>query len=124
MVYLAQGKLPWQGLKAENKKQRYEMICETKMTTKGATLCGGMPHEYVLLMDYIKKLPFDTRPNYEMLRGMFREAMHRQGIVDDGKFDWMDLKSPQPEPEKEEGEGEEGLLDWLAGDDQEEAENA
>ena len=34
LVYLGKGRLPWQGIKATNKKQRYERICEVKMRTR------------------------------------------------------------------------------------------
>lgn len=33
LMYFLRGKLPWQGLKATNKRQKYEIITETKMST-------------------------------------------------------------------------------------------
>ena len=59
IAYLHRGTLPWQGLRAPTKKQRYEMICETKMTTRSAELLRGLPHEYQLTMDYIKVRSID-----------------------------------------------------------------
>lgn len=39
MMYFNRGSLPWQGLKAANKKQKYEKISERKMTTVVESLC-------------------------------------------------------------------------------------
>ncbi len=36
LIYLGKGRLPWQGIKATNKKQRYERICEVKMRTRSS----------------------------------------------------------------------------------------
>jgi hypothetical protein len=37
------GSLPWQGLKAATKKQKYERISEKKMSTPIEVLCKGFP---------------------------------------------------------------------------------
>ena len=43
MMYFNLGNLPWQGLKAANKKQKYERISEKKMSTPVEVLCRGYP---------------------------------------------------------------------------------
>ena len=43
MMYFLRGNLPWQGLKAANKKQKYERISEKKMATSVEELCRGFP---------------------------------------------------------------------------------
>ena len=88
-MYLAKGRLPWQGVNASNKRQRYERICEIKLTTKSSDLCSGLPVEYQLYIDYVRKLAFEERPNYELLSGMFQEVMEAKGMANDGVFDWM-----------------------------------
>ena len=40
-VALPRGSLPWQGLKAATKKQKYEKISEKKMSTPVEVLCPG-----------------------------------------------------------------------------------
>ena len=42
-MYFLRGSLPWQGLKAANKRQKYERISEKKMNTPIETLCNGHP---------------------------------------------------------------------------------
>merc|ERR1712032_1777289 len=39
LVYFLRGELPWQGMKAATKKQKYENISERKMATPIETLC-------------------------------------------------------------------------------------
>ena len=43
MVYLLKGYLPWQGIKANNKQEKYHKIMEKKMTTPVEILCKGLP---------------------------------------------------------------------------------
>ena len=45
MMYFNLGSLPWQGLKAATKKQKYEKISEKKLSTPIETLCNGFPCE-------------------------------------------------------------------------------
>lgn len=46
MMYFNLGSLPWQGLKAANKKQKYERISEKKMSTPVEVLCRGYPSKW------------------------------------------------------------------------------
>jgi casein kinase 1 alpha len=39
LMYFNRGSLPWQGLKAATKKQKYEKISEKKMSTPVEILC-------------------------------------------------------------------------------------
>lgn len=45
MMYFNLGSLPWQGLKAATKKQKYDKISEKKLSTSIETLCKGFPCE-------------------------------------------------------------------------------
>ena len=47
LMYFLRGSLPWQGLKAATKKQKYEKISEKKMSTPIEVLCKGFPPEFV-----------------------------------------------------------------------------
>ena len=44
-MYFNLGSLPWQGLKAATKRQKYERISEKKMSTPIEILCKGYPCE-------------------------------------------------------------------------------
>ena len=43
IMYFLRGSLPWQGLTAKNKNEKYKKIMETKMSTSAETLCKGYP---------------------------------------------------------------------------------
>ena len=45
-MYFLRGMLPWQGLKANTKKEKYERIKEKKLTTSIEVLCKGYPVEF------------------------------------------------------------------------------
>lgn len=42
-MYFLRGSLPWQGLKADNLKERYQKIGDTKRATPVEVLCEGFP---------------------------------------------------------------------------------
>jgi len=42
-LYFLRGSLPWQGLKADTLKERYQKIGETKRNTSIEELCGAFP---------------------------------------------------------------------------------
>lgn len=46
LMYFNRGSLPWQGLKAATKRQKYERISEKKMSSPIDELCKGYPGEY------------------------------------------------------------------------------
>lgn len=49
LMYFNLGSLPWQGLKAATKRQKYERISEKKMSTPIEVLCKGYPCRLSLL---------------------------------------------------------------------------
>jgi hypothetical protein len=44
--YFLRGSLPWQGLNAKNKNEKYRKIMETKMSTPIETLCKNQPSKF------------------------------------------------------------------------------
>jgi len=49
-LYFLRGSLPWQGLKADTLKERYQKIGETKRTTSVDELCGSFPGKRFLIL--------------------------------------------------------------------------
>ncbi|XP_046990226.1 casein kinase I isoform X1 [Schistocerca americana] len=92
LMYFNRGSLPWQGLKAANKRQKYERISEKKMSTSIDELCKGYPAEFHAYLNYCRSLRFEERPDYSYLRQLFRTLFHRQGFTYDYVFDWNMLK--------------------------------
>ena len=46
LIYFLNGTLPWQGLRAKTKAQKYEKISEKKLSTSVEELCKGAPGNY------------------------------------------------------------------------------
>ncbi|XP_045482497.1 casein kinase I isoform X1 [Harmonia axyridis] len=95
-MYFLRGSLPWQGLKANTLKERYQKIGDTKRSTTVEQLCEGHPEEMATYLRYVRRLDFFETPDYEYLRGLFQNLMSRKGYVDDGEFDWSDKTTSTP----------------------------
>ncbi|XP_036106947.1 casein kinase I isoform X1 [Molossus molossus] len=104
LMYFNLGSLPWQGLKAATKRQKYERISEKKMSTPIEVLCKGYPSEFSTYLNFCRSLRFDDKPDYSYLRQLFRNLFHRQGFSYDYVFDWNMLKFVS-HPEAEAGVG-------------------
>lgn len=77
-MYFIRGSLPWQGLKANTKKQKYEKIMEKKMNTPIEVLCKGYPAEFRAYFEYCRALRFDDKPDYAYLKRLFKELFFRR----------------------------------------------
>ncbi|XP_074040784.1 casein kinase I isoform X3 [Leptinotarsa decemlineata] len=87
-MYFLRGSLPWQGLKADTLKERYQRIGETKRTTPIEVLCEGYPEEWGIYLKYVRNLEFTETPDYDYLRKLFKDLFIKKGFNDDGIFDW------------------------------------
>ncbi|KAL1535684.1 Casein kinase 1-like protein 10 [Salvia divinorum] len=95
LMYFLRGSLPWQGLKAGTKKQKYDRISEKKMLTTMEVLCKSYPSEFLSYFHYCRSLRFEDKPDYSYLKRLFRDLFIREGYQFDYVFDWTILKYPQ-----------------------------
>ncbi|KAH9762460.1 Casein kinase 1-like protein 3 [Citrus sinensis] len=95
LLYFLRGSLPWQGLKAATKKQKYDKICEKKLSTPIEVLCKSHPVEFASYIHYCHSLTFDQRPDYGFLKRLFRDLFSREGYEFDYIFDWTIIKFQQ-----------------------------
>jgi len=95
LMYFLRGSLPWQGLKATTKKQKYQRILERKQATHPDQLCRGFPPEFRDYFAHCQSLGFEDRPDYRYLKRIFRDLFERQSFEDDGVFDWDIIKRQQ-----------------------------
>eukprot|EP01061_Rhynchopus_euleeides_P024689 TRINITY_DN397_c0_g1_i6.p1 TRINITY_DN397_c0_g1~~TRINITY_DN397_c0_g1_i6.p1 ORF type:complete len:343 (+),score=125.62 TRINITY_DN397_c0_g1_i6:78-1031(+) len=92
LMYFLRGSLPWQGLKAQTKKQKYDRISEKKMSTPVETLCKGFPGEFATYLNYTRSLRFEDKPDYQYLRKLLRDLFIKEGYMMDYVFDWTTAK--------------------------------
>lgn len=90
LLYLFKGTLPWMTIQGcPNPKLLQHNTCYMKKMIRSAELCRGMPREVTEYFRYVRRLPFDSRPDYDFLQDLLRIAMQRMGMVNDGSFDWI-----------------------------------
>lgn len=95
-MYFLRGSLPWQGLKADTLKERYQKIGDTKRATPIEVLCDGHPEEMATYLRYVRRLDFFETPDYEYLRKLFQDLYERRGFANDGEFDWTGKSMSTP----------------------------
>jgi len=100
LMYFNRGSLPWQGLKAKDKKEKYQKIADTKASTPVELLCKNFPKEFVTYLNHCRGLKFEDKPEYSMLRGLFRNLFFREGYAADYRFDWTALNESKKNHKK------------------------
>ncbi|XP_042551201.1 casein kinase I-like isoform X1 [Dipodomys spectabilis] len=98
LMYFNRTSLPWQGLKATTKKQKYEKISEKKMSTPVEVLCKGFPVEFAMYLNYCRGLRFEEAPDYMYLRQLFRILFRTLNLQYDYSFDWTMMKQKAAQP--------------------------
>jgi casein kinase 1/casein kinase 1 epsilon len=91
LLYFLRGSLPWQNMRANNKKDKYERIMEKKLSTPIDYLCKGLPSEFVTFLSYCRNLRFEDKPDYTYIRNLFKDLFVKSGYEMDYQFDWTSL---------------------------------
>ena len=92
IMYFIRGSLPWQGLKINNKEDRYKKICEKKRDTSAKDLCSGFPSEFENFVSYTRNLQFTEVPDYNYLRNLLKNVIKKSGFTIDFYYDWFSQK--------------------------------
>uniref|UniRef100_A0A8D3CMM7 non-specific serine/threonine protein kinase n=1 Tax=Scophthalmus maximus TaxID=52904 RepID=A0A8D3CMM7_SCOMX len=95
-MYFLRGSLPWQGLKADTLKERYQKIGDTKRDTPIEVLCESFPEEMATYLRYVRRLDFFEKPDYDYLRKLFTDLFDRNGYIFDYQYDWTGKPLPTP----------------------------
>jgi casein kinase 1 len=88
LIYLLKGSLPWQGMKGDTKKEKYQNITNKKVSTSVDLLCNELPPEFANYIRYCQSLRFEERPDYGLLRRNFKELFERMNWNVDFAYDW------------------------------------
>ena len=106
LIYFAKGKLPWQGVKTKNKKEKHKKIMESKLAHTPEVLCINLPEEFIKLLKYSRNLEFEDEPDYISIKSMFKNYITKNGGIMDMEFDWEKPKEEDSKEEEEEDEYE------------------
>lgn len=80
---MLKGKLPW-----SDRKDYHDIYRKKKASA--TELCQGLEPEFTEFLRYARNLDFKKKPDYDYLRGLFRQIANRHNFKFDGKFSWMD----------------------------------
>ncbi|CAD8118344.1 unnamed protein product [Paramecium sonneborni] len=73
LIYLFMGTLPWNNIMAEDKTIKYYKIQRMKEAFKPEAYFN-LPPELSKYIEYVKRLKFDQKPDYEFLENMFKRG--------------------------------------------------
>ena len=90
LIYLLKGILPWQGIDAKTKDEKYAKILYKKEITPPEELCNGYPDELVNYLKYTKNLEYEEDPKYDYLIELFEKIIKNNlNDIIDYKYDWI-----------------------------------
>ena len=91
LIHLSGTQLPWEHLsiKEKNAKKNYEKILKLKKLLKPEDICKGLPEELTEYFRYCYNLNFEQQPDYEYLRGLFKNLLIRLQCKNDLNFSWL-----------------------------------
>jgi casein kinase 1 epsilon len=94
IMYFLRGQMPWSGLAAKTKQEKFARIAEVKSNTNLDDLCAGHPACFKEYIVTTRALQYAERPNYTALRKAFRDAFDAAGYAEDYAYDWYKDKAP------------------------------
>ena len=101
LIYLLRGHLPWQGIDAKNKEEKYAKILYKKEITSSEELCRGYPEQLVSYLNYTKNLEYEEDPKYDYLIELFTKII-KTNLLDiiDYRYDWIVSKEIKEKEEE------------------------
>ncbi len=95
-AYLIIGSLPWQGMKAKTKEEKYAKILSKKINLVIDALLKNEPQELIDYIRYCRNLKYEEEPNYSYLIGLFKAIIiGRLKDKIDYKFDWVNINDAE-----------------------------
>eukprot|EP00746_Dinoflagellata_sp_MGD_P021628 gnl/MRDRNA2_/MRDRNA2_150494_c0_seq1.p1 gnl/MRDRNA2_/MRDRNA2_150494_c0~~gnl/MRDRNA2_/MRDRNA2_150494_c0_seq1.p1 ORF type:complete len:379 (-),score=50.99 gnl/MRDRNA2_/MRDRNA2_150494_c0_seq1:60-1196(-) len=101
LLHFLLGRLPWQGLKAQSKKEALAKVRNAKSSIPLEALCQDAPQEFCAMLKYTRSLAFDQQPDYTYLRRLLKDVMVQEQYVHDLAYDWVNSMA---ETHKDHGE--------------------
>jgi hypothetical protein len=71
------------------------VVGEVKVKTEISELCKDLPVEIADIFTYLRKLDFDSEPNYELIQSYIRTAAVQSNLKMDHLFEWSPRQAVQ-----------------------------
>ncbi len=91
LIYMIKGELPWQGVRAANKQDKYDKILDIKKGISVEHLCKDLPPEFASFMYYCRSLKFEDKPDYGQIKRWFVDVFTRNKYYRSFVYDWKKL---------------------------------
>ncbi|CAD8120877.1 unnamed protein product [Paramecium sonneborni] len=91
ILYFIRGQLPWQNMQNVTDDQRTKKVGEVKLLLQ-SEIFRDQPKEFQKIFDYIRKLPFQSEPNYKMIVFELKKAAESLKLNLDGFYDWSEIR--------------------------------
>ena len=88
LIYLLQGRLPWQGYISRSKEDKYYKIKQIKRGTTPEELCEGLPPQFEEYIKYTRSLEYEQDPDYDYLKNLFLTILKNFNWEFDYFYDW------------------------------------
>ncbi|KAI0767575.1 casein kinase-like protein I isoform alpha [Fomes fomentarius] len=90
LMELYHGSLPWHDVSADDHQERTRIVHEMKAGKVFHDFLSQSLPEFGAYYSHCSALLFGERPDYLLLKGLFRTRMRSEGWLYDSKFDWED----------------------------------
>ena len=90
LAYLYKGGLPWMGMHAKTKEEKYAKILNIKKNMETEKLLKHGPNELIEYINYCKQMEYEQDPDYDYITNLFKNIIFinlKETI--DYKFDWV-----------------------------------
>lgn len=88
IIYFIKGELPWQNVKANSKKEKYNKVYQLKKHNVPNGICQFLPEDIKLIVTYILNLNIKQKPDYQKLKNILQNLMNKYSYLNDLQFDW------------------------------------
>ena len=90
LAYLFLGGLPWMGIQAKNKEEKYAKILNIKKQIPTEQLLKNGPQELINYLNYCKGMQYEQDPDYDYLTQLFKDLINKT-LKDkiDYRYDWV-----------------------------------
>ncbi|CAK56660.1 unnamed protein product (macronuclear) [Paramecium tetraurelia] len=92
ILYFIRGQLPWQNMQNVTDDERTKKVGEMKILLQ-QEIFRDQPKEFQKIFDYIRKLQFQSEPNYKMITFELKKAAESLKLNLDGFYDWSEIRS-------------------------------
>ncbi|KAG1046670.1 hypothetical protein G6F43_010854 [Rhizopus delemar] len=93
IIYLAKGKLPWQGLGISDSDEKCRQVYKLKKQSPDK-ICGGLPATFAAFLKYCRGLAFHDKPDYSYCHKLFAGLLKEKGLKFDYVYEWTPFNSP------------------------------